>query len=122
MSSMNSTIKQIFEGFQVGGQTIPVSFLRYEGKATTYITYQSVHIEETYSTNDELEYYVEHYDFDIYSKGDYFEIIDALKDRLQEHGFTWQPTYSSEDMYEDETGYYHKTLNFSFIRYEGGRN
>lgn len=120
MSSMNSTIKQIFEGFQVGGQTIPVSFLRYEGKATTYITYQSVNIEETYSTNDELEYYVEHYDFDIYSKGDYFEIIDAVKQLLKMNGFTWQPTYSSEDMYEDETGYYHKTLNFSFIRYERG--
>lgn len=120
MNSINSLIKTIFTDFQVNGVTIPVSFLRYNGKSTTYITYQSVNIEDTFSSDDELDYYVENFDFDIYSKGDYFAIIDSMKQILKENGFTWQPMLSSEDMYEDETGYYHKTLNFSYIRYEGG--
>lgn len=120
MNSINSLIKSIFTNFQVNGVTIPVSFLRYNGKSTTYITYQSVNIENTFSSDDELDYYVENFDFDIYSKGDYFAIIDSMKQILKENGFTWQPMLSSEDMYEDETGYYHKTLNFSYIRYEGG--
>lgn len=120
MNSINSLIKTIFTDFQVNGVTIPVSFLRYNGKSTTYITYQSVNIENTFSSDDELDYYVENFDFDIYSKGDYFAIIDSMKQILKENGFTWQPMLSSEDMYEDETGYYHKTLNFSYIRYEGG--
>lgn len=120
MNSINSLIKSIFTNFQVNGVTIPVSFLRYNGKSTTYITYQSVNIEDTFSSDDELDYYVENFDFDIYSKGDYFAIIDSMKQKLKENGFTWQPMLSSEDMYEDETGYYHKTLNFSYIRYEGG--
>lgn len=120
MNSINSLIKTIFTNFQVNGVTIPVSFLRYNGKSTTYITYQSVNIENTFSSDDELDYYVENFDFDIYSKGDYFAIIDSMKQILKENGFTWQPMLSSEDMYEDETGYYHKTLNFSYIRYEGG--
>lgn len=120
MNSINSLIKTIFTNFQVNGVTIPVSFLRYNGKSTTYITYQSVNIEDTFSSDDELDYYVENFDFDIYSKGDYFAIIDSMKQKLKENGFTWQPMLSSEDMYEDETGYYHKTLNFSYIRYEGG--
>ena len=120
MNSINSLIKTIFTNFQVNGVTIPVSFLRYNGKSTTYITYQSVNIENTFSSDDELNYYVENFDFDIYSKGDYFAIIDSMKQKLKENGFTWQPMLSSEDMYEDETGYYHKTLNFSYIRYEGG--
>lgn len=120
MNSINSLIKSIFTNFQVNGVTIPVSFLRYNGKSTTYITYQSVNIENTFSSDDELDYYVENFDFDIYSKGDYFAIINSMKQILKENGFTWQPMLSSEDMYEDETGYYHKTLNFSYIRYEGG--
>lgn len=120
MNSINSLIKSIFTNFQVNGVTIPVSYLRYNGKSTTYITYQSVHITNTFSSDDELDYYVENFDFDIYSKGDYFAIIDSMKQILKENGFTWQPMLSSEDMYEDETGYYHKTLNFSYIRYEGG--
>ena len=39
---MNSLIKQIFKDFEVNGVKIPVSFLRYNGTSTTYITYQEL--------------------------------------------------------------------------------
>lgn len=119
---MNELIKQIFTDFTVGGVIIPVTFLRYDGKQTTYITYQQTDIDDTLSGDDELLNYVDYYDFDIYSKGNYFPIIEGVKTLLKQNGFTWQPSRSSGDMYEDDTGYFHKTLCFSIERYEGSNN
>lgn len=115
---MNELIKQIFTNFTVDGVTIPVTFLRYDGNSTTYITYQQIYIDNTLSCDDELSNYVDYYDFDIYSKGNYFPIVDSVKDLLKQNGFLWQPSRSSGDMYEDDTGYFHKTLCFSIERYE----
>ena len=36
---MNSLIETIFQNFIVDDKKIPVSFMRYNGKSTTYITY-----------------------------------------------------------------------------------
>ena len=58
--------------------------------------------------------------FDIYSKGNYRPIIKALKALLESAGFMWEVERSSEDMYEDDTKYYHKTLCFSIERSENG--
>ena len=44
------------------------------------------------------------------------EIIKELKQVLKANGFVWQPTMTSEDLYESDTGYYHKTLCFAFPR------
>lgn len=115
---MNSLIEQIFKDFEVDGVKIPVSFLRYSGKSTTYITYQLISSGDSFSGDDELINYVDHYDFDIYSKGNYFPIIDSVKKILKDNGFVWDPSMSSGDIFEDDTGYYHKTLNFAYLREE----
>lgn len=115
---MNELIETIFANFKVDNVDIPVSFLRYDGNKTTYVTYQAINVDETLNSDDELQAYVEYYDFDIYSKGNYFGIINSLKEKLKNNGFKWQPTMSSGDLYEDDTGYYHKTLCFSYIRSE----
>jgi hypothetical protein len=115
---MNSLIEQIFNNFQVDGKAIPVSFLRYTGKATTYVTYMETDADNSFSGDDGLMGYVDYYDFDIYSKGNYFKVVEGVKSILKENGFTWQPGRSSEDMYEDDTGYYHKTLSFAIEREE----
>lgn len=112
----NTLIEQIFANFIVNGQAIPVSFLRYEGKNTTYVTYQQAFSNDAFSGDDDLQNYVDFYDFDIYSKGNYLPIVEAIKQILKDNGFRWQPTHSSGDMYEDDTGYYHKTLSFSIER------
>lgn len=108
---MNELIEKIFSGFSV-----PVSFLRYDGKATAYVTYQQVDIDETLSADDDLINFLEYYDFDIYSKGNYFPIIEGVKKILKDNGFRWEPTRDSSDIFEDDTGYYHKTLCFSIER------
>lgn len=115
---MNELIETIFTNFQVNGQSIPVSFLRYDGKSTTYITYELMDMDNSFSGDDELLGYVDYYDFDIYSKGNYFPIVESVKSLLKANGFMWQPSRSSGDLYEDDTGYFHKTLNFAIEREE----
>ena len=113
---MNSTIETIFSNFKVNGVEIPVSFMRYKGNSTTFITYQELQIDTPFYADNELQNYVDYYDFDIYSKGNYLEIIESVKDLLKTNGFIWQPSMTSEDLYEDDTGYYHKTLCFAIER------
>ncbi len=113
---MNSTIKTIFTNFKVNGVTIPVSFLKYDGTATTYVVYLETDKDNSYSADDELMGYVDYYDFNIYSKGNYLQVVEAVKNLLKQNGFRWQPSRDSADMYEDDTGYYHKTICFAIER------
>ncbi len=113
---INELIETIFDDFTVDGVDIPVKFLRYNGSKTTYITYMQVNANDSFSADDQLINYMEYYDFDIYSKGDYTNIAEAVKQKLEENNFRWRPSWSSADMFEDDTGYYHKTLNFAIER------
>ena len=115
---MNALIETIFNGFMVDGVEIPVSFLFYDGHKDTYITYMQTDADGSYSGDDELLGYADYYDFDIYSKGDYTNIVKSVKSLLKGNNFTWQPSRTSSDMYETDTGYYHKTLCFSILRGE----
>ena len=113
---MNRVIETIFENFQVNGELIPVSFLRYNGKKTSYVTYMQTDSDNSISGDNELLGYVSYYDFDVYSKGNYLEIVKQIKKIMKDNGFMWQPSRTSEDMYEDDTGYFHKTLCFAIER------
>ena len=115
---MNELIQSIFKDFTVDGVKIPVSFMYYEGHGEPYIVYMEQDADSSYSGDDELLGYVVYYDFDVYSQGNYLKVIEALKDKLKENGFIWQPSRSSIDMYETDTGYYHKTMNFAYMKGE----
>ena len=115
---MHELIQSIFKGFTVDGVEIPVSFMYYEGHGEPYIVYMEQDADSSYSGDDELLGYVVYYDFDVYSQGNYLKVIEALKDKLKENGFIWQPSRSSIDMYETDTGYYHKTMNFAYMKGE----
>ena len=115
---MNNLIETIFKNFTVNGVEVPVSFLRYKGKLTTYITYQEIQVDTSFSAEDEIQNYVDYYDIDIYSKGNYLNIVKSVKNVMKQNGFMYQPSRSSADMYEDDTGYFHKTLCFAYIRSE----
>lgn len=115
---MNELIQTIFTNFRVDGVSIPVKFLRYNGKETTYITYMETDIDNSYAGDNEILGYVSYYDFDIYSKGNYLNIVKAVKKIMKDNDFIWQPERTSQDIYEDDTGYYHKTLCFAIGRQE----
>lgn len=113
---MNELIETIFSGFKVSGVSIPVSFLYYEGHGEPYIVYSQQDADGSFSGDDDLLGYVDYYDFDVYSTGNFMSIIEEVKKKLKENHFVWQPSRSSADMYETDTGYYHKTLNFAYPR------
>lgn len=115
---MNELIQSIFSDFSVDGVNVPVKYLFYEGHGEPYVTYQQVYAENPLRGDEELIGYVDYYDFDIYSKGNYIEIAESMKALLEKNYFIWQPTRSGPDLYETDTGYYHKTLNFAYMKEE----
>ena len=115
---MNELIESILSNFTVDGVQIPVSFMFYEGHGEPYVVYMGQDMNNSLSGDDELIGYVDYYDFDVYSRGNYLNIIESLKDVLESNGFVWQPSRSSQDFFETDTGYYHKTLNFAILKEE----
>lgn len=115
---MNELIEQILANFTVDNTPIPVSYMFYEGHGEPYVVYMQENADNSLSGDDELIGYVDYYDFDVYAKGNYQNIVKSLKQILVANGFVWQPSRSSADMYETETEYYHKTLNFAYLKEE----
>ena len=113
---MNELIQSIFANFTVNGVTIPVKFLRYEGHGEPYIVWSQTDADNSFSGDDELMGYADYYDFDVYAKGNYMEIVESVKNLLKANEFMWQPSRSSSDLYETDTGYYHKTLCFGYLK------
>ena len=114
MASLNAQIKALFAGFTVDGVAVPVNYLVYEGHGEPYIVYGEYDKDNSYSAEDELAGYVVYYDFDIYSKGNYFAIIREVKKKLKSIGWTYEPSRDSAQMLDRDTGYYHQTLCFCF--------
>ena len=79
---MNALIEEIFRDFCVDGRRVPVSFLRYEGHNEPYVTYQQTDADTPLSGDDALLAYVAYYDFDVYAKGNYLAIAQAVKDTI----------------------------------------
>ena len=115
---MNELIESILSNFTVDGVVIPVSFMFYEGHGEPYIVYMQQDAGGSLSGDDDLIGYVDYYDFDVYSKGNFLKIIESLKAVLKANNFVWQPSRSSQDFYETDTQYYHKTLNFAILKEE----
>lgn len=115
---MNELIQSIFTGFTVDGVSVPVAYMFYEGHGEPYIVYMQMDADNSISGDDDLIGYVDYYDFDVYSKGNYISIVESVKEILKQNGFVWQPSRTSQDFFDTETGYYHKTLNFAIYKGE----
>lgn len=113
---MNSLIETIFNGFTVDQVLIPVVYMYYEGHGEPYVVYRQDDMDNSFSGDDDILGAVDYYDFDVYSQGNFLTIIEQVKTLLKQNGFVWQPSRSSGDMFETDTGYYHKTLNFAIMR------
>ena len=115
---MNELIETIFTDFTVDEVEIPVAYMFYEGHGEPYVVYMQQDADKSLSGDDELIGYVDYYDFDVYAKGNYQNIVESVKAKLKENNFVWQPSRSSQDFYETDTKYYHKTLNFAYLKEE----
>ena len=115
---MHELITSLFADFSVDGVSIPVKFAYYLGHGEPYVVWSQIDADASLTGDDELLGYADYYDFDIYSKGNYLAIAKAIIKKLTDNGFVWQVSQSSGDLYEIETGYHHKTLNFGILRSE----
>ncbi len=107
---MNNLIEKIFENFSVDDVTIPVEFLNYIGSSETYITWQGTGDDPALVADDSVLSSIYSLDIDIYSKKNYLKIMKVIKIIMVDNGFIW--TGDSPDMYERDTGFYHKTVSF----------
>lgn len=115
---MNKKIEKAFADFTVNGKTVPVKFLQYMGKSDTYVVYYESDSQGALYGDDSLLNYVSYYDFSIYTKGNYKSIVEAIKSIMLGLGFTWCMSRDSADLYEADTGYYHKVICFAIERSE----
>lgn len=102
-------LNEIFKDFEV-----PVSLIRYFGGEKTFITYTFLgegSITYAEDTNEHASVLV---DIDIFSDKSYVNLIIKVKELLKEKGFIL--VHESQDMYEEDTNLYHKTLEFEIER------
>lgn len=109
---MNDQIETILDNkiTLTDDKKVPVAFLKYDGPEETYITYNSMGDDPRLAGDDGLLGSVISYDIHVFSKNNYANIEAAVKALLAAAGWTW--TGSQPDLYEEDTGYYHKVNTF----------
>lgn len=98
------------------GVEIPVKFMFYKGDKDVYITFQEIDKFPKLMADDECEYSAPRYDIDIYSKGNFIEILKEVKQRLTNAGWTW--VEDSEDLFDADTKFFHKVTTFEIENYK----
>lgn len=113
----HESIMQALSGMRTkNNEEIPVSFMVYKGNKTTYITFQEVDKFPKVMADDECEYSAPRFDIDIYTQGNFIDIVKEVKQRLINAGWTW--VEDSVDQYEADTKYFHKTATFEIENYK----
>lgn len=95
----------------------PVAFQKYSGTATTYITFfEYAEKGEFWADNQELQtgHYIQ---VDVWSKSDYTTLAGNILSALIDAGFRRQ---YSNDLYENDTGFYHRVMRFNFVENKEG--
>lgn len=91
---------------------IPVGFQKYSGKEDTYITFHE-YIASGESFEDDEEIFTGHYiQVDVWSKTSYEVLVKNIKKLLKEKGFK---RLNEVDLYEKNTGLYHKGIRFFYL-------
>ncbi len=103
-------IKRIFTNFIVDEKTIPVEYIKYNGDSKTYITYTFIDDDPKLFGEDKEIGSVIAIDIDIFSDSNYLAIQDEVERLMENNDFI--RTGSSPDMYEEDTGLFHKTIEF----------
>lgn len=90
---------------------IPVGFQKYSGSQDTYITFFCYNERGRVFADDEEIRTGFSVQVDIWSKGNYIEIVRRTRKLLEDVGFK---RTSAADLYESDTGIYHKGMRFSY--------
>lgn len=109
---MNEEIKSILgNSIKVGEKEIPVEHIKYTGNSRTYIVWTMLDETPALCGNDEVLYSVCPVDIDVYSDGNYLDIIKEIKKIMKNHDWVW--VEDSVEMLDDDTNLNHKTCTFA---------
>lgn len=104
--SLNSIIIDV-----LGPTSVPVCFQQYIGEETTYITF-FLYNESGLLFADDIEQETAFYaQVDVWSKDDYTDLVDQVKNLLSSNGFARN---TAVDLYEEDTKIYHKAMRFIY--------
>ena len=98
------------EEIKVNNKSIPVHHLIYKGKEKTFITWTIINEVPSISGDDEYLYSVIQVDIDVFSDGNYLDIVREIKSLMKKNNWLW--TEDSTEMYEEDTELYNKTIRF----------
>ena len=108
---MNEELKLIFgEYLKVASDDIPVAHLRYNGRSRKFVTWTITGESPALSASDEDLCSICSVDVDVFSDGNYLDIEKQIKQIMKNNEWVW--VEDSEEMYEDDTRLYHKTISF----------
>jgi len=93
---------------------IPFNFQKYSGEATEYITFHNYFTGGIAFDDDKESLTGNYLQVDIWSKGDYTEIVDKTRELLIDKGFK---RLNEFDLYENEI--YHKVMKFYYMEGDG---
>lgn len=92
-----------------------VYFLHANSANPPYLEYEIIdEYGEEWAENKEIatNYYIQ---IDVFSKGDYTELENKIKEKMINAGFTRS---TAADLYEKDTGLYHKAMRFIYTTKE----
>ncbi|KMJ54993.1 hypothetical protein AB685_29580 [Bacillus sp. LL01] len=96
----------------LGDVGVPVSFLNYTGSDQTYITFFEYDQGALLEADDEEVSTVYYIQVDVYSPGNYLNLVNQVKQKMKQAGFKKN---AETEMYENDTKLFHKVLRFYFI-------
>ena len=94
----------------MNGKVIPIAFLNYTGNSDIYLTYDTWFEKPENFYDDENHSEFAYGTIDIFSKINFKDILESVKEKLKQYGFIW--TDNGPETYEQDTGYYHVPVNF----------
>lgn len=103
---MNQLIESTLESLGV-----PVYFMNYSGSASTYVVYQEYNQAPSLNADDEEVFTKFFYQIDVFSSGNYIQLVKDLKQLMKEAGF--KRTFEASE-YITEISKYRKILRFSY--------
>lgn len=94
---------------------VPVAFMNYNQPADTYIVFMEYNQAPFLSADDQEQYTKHFFQVDVFSNGNYLQLVKDVKRLMKEAGFGRM--YESET-YDSDMKKYRKIIRFSYISKE----
>ena len=109
---MYREIEDALSKVTLGEKVVPFAHLHYTGNSPLFITYSLLSETPQVCSDDTPETSVAEVDIDIYAKvlQNLIETMSSAKQRFIESGWAW--VEDSPEIFEDETGFIHRTITF----------